>query len=141
MSRLDDGFSTLITFSLATPAFYEKSVTPPSIEAGGENDTTTMRNTTWRTKAPKLLKTLGECSGTAAYDPVVYNDIVTMIGQNQLITITFSDGASLAFWGWLDAFTPGESVEGEQPTADFTIICSNQNDSGVETAPVYTAAA
>jgi len=101
MSILNDGHSTTLTFA-ATPGiagvtFKEKEVTPPAIQGGGENDTTTMRN-------------------------------------------TFPDGATLAFWGWLDEFTPGAAVEGEQPEADITVICSNQNDSGVETAPVLTAA-
>lgn len=139
MARIDDGHSTTITFA-ENPAvkFYEKSVTPPSIEAGGENDTTTMHNVEWRTKAPKKLKTLGDASFTAAYDPAVYDDIVAMVGVNQLITITFPNGATLAFWGWIDAFEPGELVEGEQPEADVTIICSNQDDKGDETAPVFT---
>ena len=43
-------------------------------------------------------------------------------------------------YGWLDSFIPNAAVEGEQPTAQCTIIPSNQNASGTETAPVYTAA-
>jgi len=87
----------------------------------------------------KGLITLTEASLSAAYDPEVYDDILSMLNVNQLITITFADSATLAFWGWINEFTPGASVEGEQPTADVTIIPSNQNDSGVETAPVYSA--
>jgi len=141
MGRMNDGFSTTIGFAdYPAVSFWEKEVTPPGIQGGGENDTSTMRNTVWRTKAPKQLKTLSECSFTAAYDPVVYDDIVAMIQTNQLITVTFPSGATVAFWGWLDDFTPGANTEGEQPTADCTIIPSNQNASDVETAPVYTAA-
>lgn len=142
MARIDDGFSTTIAFAdLATVKFYEKTVTPPSVSGGGENDTTTMLNTAWRTRSPKKLKTLGESQLTVAYDPAVYNDVVGANGvnNNQLITVTFPDGSTLAFWGWIDEFTPNEIVEGEQPTAEVTIICSNQNASGTETAPVYTA--
>lgn len=139
MGRMDDGYQTLI--SIGGTNFWEKSVTPPSIEGGGEVDTTTMHNVTWRTKNPKKLKTMGECSFTAAYDPAVYDSIVGLINSNQLITVTFPDGSTVAFWGWLDSFTPGESVEGEQPTADCTIICSNQNADGDEVTPVFTAAA
>ena len=143
MSRIDDGFSTTIAFAdLANVKLYEKTVTPPGVSGGGENDTTTMLNTAWRTKAPKKLKSLDESSFTAAYDPAVYDEIVGANGvnNNQLITITFADGSTLAFWGWIDNFAPNEIVEGEQPTAEVTIICSNQNASGTETAPVYTAA-
>lgn len=144
MARIDDGFSTTIGFAdLASVKLYEKAVTPPSISGGGPNDTTTMQNTAWRTRSPKKLKTLGESSFTAAYDPDVYDDIAGANGvnKNQLITITFPDGDTLAFWGWIDQFNPNEIVEGEQPTAEVTIICSNQNASGAETAPVFTAAA
>jgi hypothetical protein len=140
MSRMDDGFKTIIAFaSNPTVKLYEKDVTPPGIEAGGAVDTTTMRNTTWRTRNAKKLKTLSDSSFVAAYDPTVYSQLVAMIGVNQQITITFPDSKTLIFWGWLDSFKPGKIAEGEQPTADCTIIPSNQNTSGVETAPTYPA--
>lgn len=139
MPRLDDGFSTLVTFAnFPSVEFYEKGVTPPSVEGGGENDTTTMQNTAWRTRAPKKLKTLGEMGLTVAYAPEAYSDVVSMVNVNQLITVTFSDGGTLVFWGWLDSFVPGEIVEGEQPEAEVNIIASNQNASGAETAPTLT---
>lgn len=139
MAFLTDGHATYWTFS-QSPSVHLKeiSVTPPSIEGGGENDTTTMRNSTWRTRQPKKLKTLGPSSFTAQYDPDVYEDLVSMINVNQKITITFSDGSTVEFWGWLDNFTPGETTEGEMPNATCTIIPSNQDNSGTEVAPVYT---
>lgn len=138
--RIDDGFSTLITFAnFTTVKFWEKEVTPPSMEAGGANDTTNMHNTEWRTKAPKKLKTLGESSAKVSYDPKVFEDIPDMLGVNQEITITFPDGSKVKFWGWVDSFNPGSCAEGEAPTADIKIICSNQNATGAETAPAYTA--
>ena len=140
MSRIDDGHSTLITFAdYPTVSIWEKEVTPPGISGGGANDTTTMHNSVWRTNAPKKLKTMSNSSFSAAYDPAVFDTMVSMINVNQLITITFADSATIAFWGWVDEFTPGAAVEGEQPTADVTIITSNQNASLVETAPVYSA--
>jgi len=141
MSRLNDGFATLVTFDLdADVQLWEKEVTPPGAEGGGPNDTSTMRNTAWRTRAPKGLKTLSAASFVAAYDPVVYDEIIAMMNINQLITVTFPDGSTVAFWGWLDDFKPGRAVEGEQPTAEVTIEPSNQNDSDVEVAPVHTPA-
>ena len=141
MARIDDGFSTIITFAnYPSVSFWEKEVTPPGMEGGGANEISTMRNTTWRTKAPKQLVSLTDCNFVAAYDPVVYEDVVDMINENQLITITFPDGATLAFWGWLDTFTPNANVEGEQPTAACVIIPSNQSTSYSEIAPDYTAA-
>lgn len=143
MGRVDDGHSTTIEFSAAASimgiVLWEKSVTPPGIDGGGENDTTTMRNLIWRTKSPKTLKTMTEFSFTAAYDPACYDEILELLQVNNQVTINFADGSSLTFWGWLDKFTPGEVVEGEQPEADVVIIPSNQNDSGVEVAPAYSA--
>lgn len=141
MARIDDGHKTLITFAeTANVKFYEKSVTPPSMSAGGANDTTTMHNDRWRTNAPKKLITMGDMSVTAAYDPAVLTQIKDMLGKNQEITVTHPDGSTWKFWGWVDEFTPGANSEGSQPTAEVKIICSNQDDLGVETEPTYTAA-
>lgn len=146
MSQIQDGHPTKIAFGSQPSGtgpgitFWEKEVTPPGMDAGGENDTTTMRNTLYRTKAPKKLITMTEMTAVVSYDPVLYDDIVAMIKDNQLITITFPDLSTLAFYGWLDKFILGSAVEGEQPTATITIVPSNQTDAGVETAPDYTAA-
>lgn len=140
MSRLNDGHSTLITFAADSDVqMWEKEVTPPGVSGGGENDTTTMHNVNYRTKQPKSLKTITESSIVVAYDVAVYNEILAMVNDNQLITVHFPDGSTLSFWGWINEFKPNALVEGEQPTAEITIIPSNQNDSDVETAPVYTA--
>lgn len=141
MAFINDGFSTTISFSLSpTVKFKEKTVTPPSLDGGGENETTTMRNTLWRTKQPKVLLSLGNMSFTASYDPEMYVDAVAMLNKNQLITVNFPDGSTLDFWGWLNDLTPNENVEGSQPTLNGTVMCSNQDNSGNEVAPVWTAA-
>lgn len=142
MSRLDDGFATLVEFAeAASVQLFEKEVTPPGFDGGGANDTSTMRNTAWRTKAPKHLKSLSEMVLVASYDPVVYDDVTDMVNVNQLITVFFPDGSTVAFWGWLNEFKPNACKEGEQPTAQVTIIPSNQDSNGDEVAPVYSAAA
>ncbi len=144
MARIDDGHPTLIAFSASTSGvtfeFFEKEVTPPGASAGGANDTTTMRNNLFRTMAPKQLITMTPMSVVGAYDPVVYDEIFAMIKINQIITITFPDASTLTFWGWIDEFTPGNIVEGEQPTSTLTIIPSNQDNSKVEQPPIYAAA-
>lgn len=139
--RIDDGFSTIYTFSdKPSIAFYERETTPPGVEGGGANDTTNMRNTEWRTRAPKKLKTLSDAGTTVMWKSEAYDDVVDMVNVNQLITLTFPDLSTLAFWGWLDVFKPNGHKEGEVATAMVTIIPSNQNDSGVETGPVFTDA-
>ena len=145
MSYLTDGHPTTITFNAlgsgVTLLAKEISVTPPGIEGGGSNDTTTMRNTTWRTKQPKQLLELTDGTLEFQYDPAVYDQILTIINENDLIEVSFPDGSTLDFYGWLNNFTPGAHVEGEMPTATGTIHCSNQDNSGNEVAPDYTAAA
>lgn len=142
--RIDDGHSTTIEFSAESSAdalmLWEKTVTPPGLEGGGANETTTMRNVLYRTKSPKKLITLVDSSVKVAYDPEVITNLLTIINTNNQITITYPDGSTVVFWGWLDSFIPDPLVEGEQPEATVVIIPSNQNDSLVETAPVFTPA-
>jgi len=149
MTIMGDGYQTTIDFSsseMTSDAFIitlmeEKEVTVPGIAGGGANDASTMRNSTWRTMSPKSLKTLTPMTVTIAWDSALYDEISAMVNDNQLITITFPDDSTLAFWGWIDDFAPGPQVEGEQPTATITIIPSNQDatDSDAEIAPDYTA--
>ena len=141
MARMDDGHQTLISFADdPTVLFYEKTVTMPGIDAGGGIDTTVMANTTWRTMAPKALKSLTDGAITVAYDIDAVAEIITLCGSNNLITITFPDGATLAFWGFLDKFNPSELAEGVQPTAEIVIVPTNQDNTPAETAPVFTPA-
>lgn len=136
MAFQTDGFPT--TIDLSGGVLCEVEVTPPGIDGGGENDVTCMRNTEWRTRFPKKLKTLTEASFTAFYDPEAYDTLLADLQVNQLVTITFPDGDTLAFWGWIDMFEPDASVEGEAPQATVTIIPSNLDGSQEEVAPVLT---
>lgn len=77
-----------------------------------------------------------EVKVTVAYDIVGWSAILAQIGVNQLVTVHFPDGKTVAFWGWLDKFEPGALKEGEQPEAECVIVPSNHNTSGVEVAPV-----
>lgn len=137
--KIDDGHPITIDFAdNPTIQFWEKTVTPPGIDGGGSNETTTMRNLKWRTFAPKHLRTLKEMKVTAAYDPAVYESILDMLQANQLISVNWPDGSTLSFWGWVDSFDPQEVSEGEQPEAEVTIIPSNQDETGAEADPSYT---
>lgn len=139
--RLDDGFATFITFAnIPTVKLYEKEVNPPGMDANGPIDTTTMRNTAWRTMAPKALKTMPQISATVAYATIAIEDLYAQVGVNQPIIVTFPDNSTVSFWGWIEKFTPGTNTEGEQPTATLTVQPSLRNDDGDEVAPAYLAA-
>ena len=130
-SIIVDGQST--TIDLGNSTLQEITVSPPSISSGGEIDVTSMDNGNWRSKAPKKLHESGEVSFSALYDPAHIGTYLSDVGRNKFITITFANGDTLKFYGWVDSFSPSEISEGEAPTVDVTIIVSNQN--GITRSP------
>jgi hypothetical protein len=141
MGYLTDGHQTLITFALnGSVKLREKTVQPPGISGGGPVSQTTMRNSTWRTQTPKRLKSMTSMNVKVSYDAAVYNQIIAMVNQNQQITVTFADGATLAFYGWIDEFTPDDADEGNQPTATLKLEPSMLDGSGAESGPTSVTA-
>ena len=142
MSIMTDGHATLVEFSADTDVLFEEVETqPPGVEGGDGKRVSSMRNTAWHTKAPNVLKDLLDSGVTVIWDPATYDECIALINVNMSITFTFPDGSTLVVWGWMKSFQPNKHKEGEQPTAEIAIIFSNRNGSGVETAPVYAAAA
>lgn len=141
--HLEDGFSTKFTFaSDPDVSLWEKTGQPPGVDGGDAIDQTTMHNTAWRTKAARSLKELTDAQFTAAYDPAVYDQILSLINVEQSITAKFPNGDTLDFYGYLKSFIPAELQEGTQPEATCTIICTNADPTtGAETAPNYKTAA
>jgi len=138
--KLDDGHSTKIAFAGAPSLdIWERTVTPPGAEAGDAIDTTTMHNVRVRTKASKTLMDITDMSGTAAYDPEAWDDIVAQIGVEQAITCHYPTGATLDLFGFLKTATPSEFTEGEMPTLSYTIVATNWDPTNrVEQLPVFT---
>lgn len=141
--KLDDGYRTTITFTQDTDlSLWYKTVTPPGLDGGDPTNTTTMLNDSLRTFAPKALITMTAMTVNAAYDPDVYNQLLALINVNTTITLTFPDTSTIAFYGYLQKFEPGEMQEGEQPDASITIQPTNQDpsDGGEELPVIYSAA-
>jgi hypothetical protein len=139
--KLDEGFSTKITFARdPNIEFWEKTVKPPGLDGGDPVDTTTMHNVTYRTFNPRKLKTMTAMTTKAAYDPVAYDSILALINVKDTVTVTFSDGSTLAFYGYLQKFEPDDIDEGKQPEAGITIMPTNQHPTtGAETAAVLAS--
>lgn len=139
---LYDGFSTLITFA-GDPSieFWEKTVTPPGIDTGDPIDISTMHNTTWRTMFTRALKTLTPATVSASYDPQLLDSLSAIMGINNVVTITFPDGSTWAFYGIIQTAEFGECAEGEQPDVTITITPTNIDGAGVEQAPVVVEVA
>lgn len=138
--RLDDGFSSKITLSLApTIAFWEKMVKPPGLDGGEKVATSTMHNVTYRTFGPRKLKTLMDITAKCAYDPVIYQDVLAQINVRQTVTVSFPDGSTLCFFGFLQKFEADELQEGTQPEATITFVPTNTDPTtGAEAAAVLT---
>lgn len=141
--ELEDGFPTTIAFAEnPAVAFWEKTVTPPGMDGGDAIEQTTMHNQTWRTFAARSLVTMTEMSVTAAWDPALYDDILALVNVEGSITVHFSNGDTVDFFGYLRVFEPQEMSEGEQPEAQITIQPTNRDPSNhAETEPNWTAAA
>lgn len=124
---LCDGFSSLVTLgSDATIELWEKSVKPPSVDGGDAIKTTTMHNSAWHTYRARQLLDLLPVTFKAAYDPDVYDELTARVNDDtDTITVRFSDGSTVAFFGFLQKFEPDELVEGEPPTATCTIHPTN----------------
>jgi hypothetical protein len=137
---LFDGFSTKITLAADLDIeFWEKDVQPPAVDGGDAIDITTMHNTTWRTKNARSLVDLGDVQTTVAYDPLCYTSILSVVNVHTTITVTFPDGTTLAFFGFLRSFAPNAAAEGAQPEATVTIVPTNYDHTNhVEAAPVLT---
>lgn len=138
-TMLEDGHPTLIAFAAnPTVAFWEKTVQPPGMDGGDAIDQTTMHNETYRTFASRALATMTEMTVTASYDPALYEDILDLINVEGSITIHFSDGSTVDFFGYLRVFAPQEMSEGIQPEAQVTIQPTNRDPvTQVETPPNY----
>ena len=145
MSILLDGFNTTLTFPGTGTTLIEKTITPPGGDAGGPIDFTGMRNSRYRTMAPKSLITLTPLSGKFKWDPAFYNTAIANLGVNQASTLNFPTiqggvavtAHTLVFWGWLNTFKPEEMDEGKLPLADIEVQPSNINGSYAEVAPVF----
>lgn len=138
--KMKDGYRSLITFAAnPTISLWEKSVKPPGMDAGDKIDTTTMFNVDLRTFEPRQLITMTPGGATCAYDPGALSSIMAQIGRKDTITITFPDGSTWAFFGFLKSFTPGDLVEGTMPEATVEIEPTNMDTSDVERLPTVVS--
>src|SRR3990172_12134261 len=108
MARLVQGHKTTLTFSAdASVLFFPRLITPPGWDGGDAIETTVLAATAYRMFEPRTLKTLTEMTIEATYDPGTYTEMIAMVNVNQLVTLTWPDLSTLAFYGFIRAFTPG----------------------------------
>ena len=137
MAMLIDGFRTIIQLSLLPDGVYfkEVSITPPELNGQGAIDFTSMRNTLYRTKAPKSLVDIGNITAEVQYDPKIYGAMSSVLNKIQLITVQFPDLQIIRFYGFPTRFSPAALREGENPRATIEIVVGNINSLYTEVAP------
>lgn len=139
--KLDDGFKCVTTFALDPDIeLWEIETGIPGLDGGDPINTTTMHNVRWRTMAARALITLSEATIKAAFDPVVYTNLLSILNVETTITETFPDGSTLAYFGFMRMLTFDPLVEGTMPTCTVTKTPTNWDPVGkVEADPVLSS--
>lgn len=134
-----NGFSSKITFALDPDIeFLEISVTPQGFNMPDDVDATTMFNVNRMTKDPAALYETTDAQAVVAYSKETEAQVRAILGSFTTITIKFPDGSTLADFGWLRSFVPGELTINGRPTATITIGFAGKDDAGAEQDPVKT---
>jgi hypothetical protein len=137
--RLGNGHPTKVTLALDTNIeLWEQTVTPPGVDGGDKIDVSNMWNTEYRTYNPRTLKEMTDMEVSAQYDPIIWQSLLAAVNRRDTITVTFPEGTTLAFHGWVKSFEPEEIQEGEVPMITVTICAANQDTAGAEQAAVLT---
>lgn len=140
---LKNGFRALLTFHLdPTIRLWEKNVTPPGFDGQAPVDLYNQWWTKWTPQCPRGQAKMTEAQMIVAYDPAVLPNILAAINREDTITINFPNGTFWPFFGFLQRFTPGEMVDGTQPSATAIIVPTIYDGSsttwiGIESPPVY----
>lgn len=146
---LHEGYQSLIAFGLDDGLnLWEIDVGLPGIDLGDMIDITTQHNTRYRTKAFQSLADITEFTFTAAYDPVIWDELLTtavaggngVLGLNSDVTRIFPDGSTIDFWGGIRMWAPEDHVIGTFPTATVTVGITNYDPANnVEAGPALTS--
>ncbi len=138
--KLRDGYVSLLTCSLLpTASFFEKTNTPPKMGGVTMIDQTTMWNLDVETAWPGGLWKTGDGKVVAAYDPNLANQILSMIRIPQVITQTWADGSTIAWYGVLIDAEFGTNERNKQPEVTLTFGSTNMDTTYTEQRPVITS--
>lgn len=134
---LEDGFKTLLTFSRRPNLkVWEIDVKPVGHNGGDKIKLSNMHNNTLHTYGTRRLIELTDGQSKCHYDPAVLPFLLADLNKNQVITETYSDGSTYAYWGALNKAERDTHQEGEAPTMTLSFYATNRDDAGVEQDPV-----
>ena len=123
-----------------TIKLYEKATKPSGFDGGAPIDITTQWNDLWRTHAPEALITLMPTTIKASFSTLVFDQLTAIINKETTGTHFFADTSKYTWFGSVQKIEIDEQHEKDQPTMTVTIQPNMIDSSGVEQAPVYTAA-
>lgn len=147
--RLPDGFRTKITFALLPALIVEEVGVKP---AGVDNNEPIVQDSMWNTRytlvREQQLISLMPATFTCYIDPLFVDTMLGLCGvaksgsTAQVITETFPDGSTRAYYGFLKSVDFEEFVRGTRPKATITIQPTNWDPvNRIEAGPVTVSVA
>lgn len=120
--KVPDGQGVKIAFkSNPDLLFWERSLTPPSIDGGDAIDITDSFNTTWETSAARTLKKLGDVEVEGFWEPGSYAEVLALVNVEDEITLIYPDGSTESHFAFVRMFEREEVARGEPLTGTLTI--------------------
>ena len=140
---VEDGQTALVAFERDPDlSIWETSSQPPGIDNGEEINITSHHNQSWRTFAPRVLKTLTPFTIGFMYDPAAVQQIRDLCGKRGSISFYWPDGSKMAFYGYLKNATFDPLVDGEPAKGQMVIVPTNYDPvNRVEAGPVMSLVA
>ena len=139
-NKVITGTGSSITFTGAASGIYLCAVNMNGFGLTvGSYDTTTLCNSGLVTSRATGLATVPDIVFTGHYLPSDYSSIAAGLGENNLITFDYGSEGDIKAWGFLMEWAPGEGNVTDGWQVNGIIHITNENNSYVETAPVYSA--
>lgn len=141
--RMKNGYRVLWGFALDPDiSLWEIDGQPPGFDLGDMVNTTTFHNEEVETQSPRALFTVTGGKFQAAFDPIVYNQILAIRGQEGAITCKLPNGDTIDGFGVLKSFKPTTFKNGDMPVADVEVEYTNTDPlTGDEEVLNYKSAA
>jgi len=111
---------TTVVFGTSAFAATLLGLTPPGAERGSY-DTSTLATSAWMTQAAADLAKAKNLKMHIEFDPTTYPPITAAA---ETITITWSDGSTWVFTGFIVDYSPTDGVSGERMEGDVEVAVS-----------------
>jgi hypothetical protein len=130
----DEGYQSLLTFSLDPDlSFWETVVGAPGIDGGDPVPTTTMHNTMFHTVSPRKLKRMTPFQVQGKFSSGTPEQVNALINaRDGWVTVKWPDETQFSFPAYLKSWQPAQAQEGNPLEGTLEIVPTMQI-AGVET--------